>query len=115
MTLLKFVATKDNRELGMINWFAVHGTSMNSSNRLVSSDNKGLASLLFEKWKNNDHRSEGPPFVAAFAQANEGDVSPNTRGARCIDTGLECDALTSTCNGWVRTCRSESMSNKSLL
>lgn len=26
-------------------------------------------------------------FVAAFAQSNEGDVSPNTRGPHCIDTG----------------------------
>ena len=26
-------------------------------------------------------------FVAAFAQSNEGDVSPNTKGPHCIDTG----------------------------
>ena len=38
-------------------------------------------------------------FVAAFAQSNEGDVSPNTKGPHCIDTGLPCDTTHSTCNG----------------
>ena len=27
------------------------------------------------------------PFIAAFASTNLGDVSPNTNGAKCIDTG----------------------------
>jgi len=39
--------------------------------------------------------------VAAFAQSNEGDVSPNTKGPHCIDTGLPCDTNHSTCNGRV--------------
>lgn len=39
--------------------------------------------------------------MAAFAQSNEGDVSPNTKGARCIDTGKKCDFNSSTCNGRV--------------
>lgn len=29
-------------------WFAVHPVSMNKTNELISSDNKGYASLLFE-------------------------------------------------------------------
>ena len=41
--------------------------------------------------------------MAAFPQANEGDVSPNTAGPRCIDTGEACDYETSTCNGKVCT------------
>ena len=41
-------------------------------------------------------------FVAAFAQANEGDVSPNTAGPRCLDTGKPCDKPHSTCNGRVK-------------
>lgn len=41
------------------------------------------------------------PFVAAFANSNLGDVSPNTNGPHCIDTGLPCDVITSTCNGQV--------------
>jgi len=40
-------------------------------------------------------------FVAAFSQANEGDVSPNTQGAKCIDTGIACDFNRSTCDGKV--------------
>jgi neutral ceramidase len=30
-------------------------------------------------------------FVAAFAQSNEGDVSPNTLGAFCTGTDTPCD------------------------
>ena len=41
--------------------------------------------------------------MAAFPQANQGDVSPNTAGPRCIDTGEACDVETSTCNGKVCT------------
>lgn len=44
------------------------------------------------------------PFVAAFASSNLGDVSPNTNGAKCIDTGLPCDGTTSTCNGKCENC-----------
>jgi len=32
-------------------------------------------------------------FVAAFASANLGDVSPNLKGPKCIDTGLDCDMV----------------------
>ena len=39
--------------------------------------------------------------MAAFAQSNEGDVSPNILGAHCINTGLPCDPVHSTCNGKV--------------
>jgi neutral ceramidase len=53
MTQLKFVA-KDGTPLGLINWFAVHLTSMNKGNRLISSDNKGYAALLFENLMNPD-------------------------------------------------------------
>lgn len=44
----------DDKPLGVINWFAVHPTSMNNTNRLVSSDNMGYASILFEKMMNNN-------------------------------------------------------------
>ncbi len=33
-------------------WFAVHCTSMNNTNSLVSSDNKGVASFLMEQYVN---------------------------------------------------------------
>jgi len=40
--------------MGQFNWYPVHGTSMNSSNGLISSDNKGRASALFEKEMRKD-------------------------------------------------------------
>lgn len=53
MTQLQFVDA-DNQPLGVINWFAVHPTSMNNTNHLVSSDNVGYASILFEKMMNKN-------------------------------------------------------------
>ena len=41
--------------------------------------------------------------MAAFAQSNEGDVSPNTKGPHCLDTGKPCEFYHSTCNGKVGT------------
>uniref|UniRef100_A0A3Q0KPD2 Neutral ceramidase n=1 Tax=Schistosoma mansoni TaxID=6183 RepID=A0A3Q0KPD2_SCHMA len=103
MILLKFV-TMNNTPIGMINWFAVHAVSMNFTNTLVSSDNKGLAAILFEQKMNHNQMLGKGPFVAAFAQANEGDVSPNTAGPRCIDTGLPCDFVHSSCGGRTQNC-----------
>lgn len=98
MYLLKMVDSQTGQPMAMLNWFAVHGTSMNNSNHLISSDNKGYASLLFEQEFNPPGTLPGKgKFVAIFAQANEGDVSPNTMGPRCIDTGLPCDMASSTC------------------
>ncbi|PTL80075.1 neutral/alkaline non-lysosomal ceramidase N-terminal domain-containing protein [Vitiosangium sp. GDMCC 1.1324] len=79
MTLLRF--TKDSGvEVGLINWFAVHATSMGKDYRYISGDNKGYASYLFEKAKGTRYDATGDTFVAAFAQANEGDVTPNIFG-----------------------------------
>lgn len=36
-------------------------------------------------------------FVAAFASSNLGDVSPNTRGPFCANTGESCDNPQSSC------------------
>ncbi|TGL87174.1 alkaline ceramidase [Leptospira congkakensis] len=78
MTLLKLVAA-DGRELGMLNWFAVHPTNVGPTNKLIGGDNKGLASYLFEKTKGTNY-SANQTFVAAFAQTNSGDVTPNLWG-----------------------------------
>ncbi|KER28637.1 hypothetical protein T265_13542 [Opisthorchis viverrini] len=103
MVLLKFV-NSSGHPVGMLNWFAVHATSMNMTNTLISSDNKGLAALMFEE-RLNGHRNVGQgPFVGAFAQANEGDVSPNLRGPKCIDTGRPCDYVHGSCNGRTQKC-----------
>ncbi|XP_064615705.1 uncharacterized protein LOC135479730 [Liolophura sinensis] len=103
MTVLKFVDRNGNG-IGMISWFAVHCTSMNNTNRLISGDNKGYASQLFEREMNKGTLPGQGKFVAAFAQSNEGDVSPNTKGPHCLDTGLPCDNPTSTCNGKNEMC-----------
>lgn len=68
MTLLKLV--DDSGPIGIINWFASHPTAMTFDNRLISSDHKGHASKVLE-----DELGNG--FVAAFAQTNCGDVTPN--------------------------------------
>ncbi|XP_065353826.1 neutral ceramidase [Cloeon dipterum] len=98
MTQLK-ITRADGSPAGVINWFAVHPTSMNNTNTLVSSDNVGYASVLFEKKMNEGSLIGKGKFVAAFASTNLGDVSPNTKGAHCIDNGEECDLHTSTCDG----------------
>lgn len=47
LTLIKFVSDKEGL-IGAVSWFAVHPTSMNNSNQLVTSDNVGYASILLE-------------------------------------------------------------------
>ncbi|XP_063700264.1 neutral ceramidase [Culicoides brevitarsis] len=88
----------DKKVLGAFNWFAVHPVSMNNTNRLVSSDNVGYASILLEKEKNGRETLVGDgDFVGAFASSNLGDVSPNIMGPKCEKTGNSCDILTSKC------------------
>ncbi len=67
--------------VGALNFFATHNTSMSGDNRLVSGDNKGYAA---HHWEHDvagvEHggTDDGPPgFVAAFAQTNAGDMTPN--------------------------------------
>lgn len=75
----------------------VHATSMNNTNKFVSSDNVGFASLMLEKEYNHDNIAGKGNFVGAFCSANLGDVSPNIMGPKCQKTGLPCDPLTSSC------------------
>ncbi|KAM6105784.1 LOW QUALITY PROTEIN: neutral ceramidase [Pterocles gutturalis] len=96
MVMLKMV-DMNGRELGLISWFAVHPVSMNNTNRLVNSDNMGYASYLFEQEKNKGMLPGEGSFVAAFASSNLGDVSPNTKGPFCVNTGESCNNPQSTC------------------
>lgn len=100
MTLLRFRRALDNKALGVLNWLAVHPTSMLQNNTKVAGDNKGVASWLFEK-------ELGGGFVAGFAQANHADTTPNVLGAWCDDgSGQQCDFETSTCaDGLSQSCR----------
>lgn len=65
--------------VGVINWFGVHPTSVGQTLHLASSDNKGFASLGFERIMRTryDAPAGTDTFVAAFAQTDEGDSSPN--------------------------------------
>ncbi|XP_018564239.1 neutral ceramidase isoform X2 [Anoplophora glabripennis] len=101
---MKFVRTEDDVPIGAINWFAVHPTSMNNSNCLVTSDNVGYASILLEKSVNPDALIGKGDFVGAFASTNLGDVSPNLKGPHCINTGEPCDTTSSTCDGEAKYC-----------
>ncbi|WP_299585103.1 neutral/alkaline non-lysosomal ceramidase N-terminal domain-containing protein [uncultured Microbulbifer sp.] len=78
MTQLKLVSS-NNDVLGIINWFAVHNVSLGTSQRQLSSDHKGAASYLFEQWAASQVDTAGN-FVAAFANSNLGDASPNICG-----------------------------------
>ncbi|CAO1418967.1 unnamed protein product [Diamesa serratosioi] len=93
---VRFMDMNNKQPIGAINWFAVHPTSMNSTNKYISSDNVGFASILLEQQINNDLPGKGA-FVGTFASTNLGDVSPNIKGPKCQMTGLSCDILSSTC------------------
>lgn len=77
MTLVRF-DTLQGKPIGTINWFPIHGTAMNNKNGLINGDNKGYAEYLFEKEMQSNYNLTD--FVAAFAQTNAGDVSPNPYG-----------------------------------
>lgn len=105
MLLLNFISQQTGKPMGVLNWFAVHGTSMNNTNTLISGDNRGYASYSLEREMNGPDVATGKgSFVAAFASTNLGDVSPNTAGPKCLDTGLPCDGSTSSCNGRCEQC-----------
>ena len=75
MIILKFV--DDSGEIGLLNWYALHPTAMNFYNHLISGDHKGYASLQMERQRGTTYDS-ADDFVAAFANSDPGDVSPNT-------------------------------------
>jgi neutral ceramidase len=66
-------------KIGLLNYFPVHTTSVGTHEPLISSDNKGLAAIAFEKIMGTDYPNNGSDdnFVAAFAQSAHGDTTPN--------------------------------------
>ncbi|GAO14695.1 hypothetical protein UVI_02028900 [Ustilaginoidea virens] len=97
MTLLRFKRAKDNKDIGILTWFPVHGTSLLGNNTHAAADNKGVAAWMFENSvKTSPHAADG--FVAGFSQANVGDTTPNVLGAYCDDgSGKQCSLEKSTC------------------
>jgi neutral ceramidase len=80
MTVLKFQRASDSKNIGILTWFPVHGTSVYQNNTHVTGDNKGVAEHMFEKaMESEPSAAEG--FVAGFSQANVGDTTPNVLGA----------------------------------
>ncbi|KAI7371961.1 Neutral/alkaline nonlysosomal ceramidase [Hortaea werneckii] len=108
MTVLRFrhtsnasSATSEAKDVGILTWFPVHGTSMYGNNTLVTGDNKGVAAWMFES------SIDDPNFVAGFSQANVGDTSPNVLGAYCEygdHVGEQCDFKTSLCGNKTQPC-----------
>lgn len=103
LSMLRFshITESGEHDIGILTWFAVHGTSMLGNNTLVTGDNKGVAAVLFEK------SVKDPSFVAGFSQANVGDTSPNVLGAYCESgeqQGQMCDFKTSLCGNKTQPC-----------
>ncbi len=77
-TLLKM--EREGKPVAAVNWFATQATSMSPDNTLISGGNKGYAAYHWEHdVAGADHRAQDPGFVAAFAQSNAGDMSPNLK------------------------------------
>lgn len=107
MTLLKFTRASDGKSIGILNWFAVHGTSLLGNQTIVAADNKGVAAYLFEQdiAVNAAAANAADGFVAGFSQANVGDTTPNVLGAWCEDgSNQECKLEDSTCGGKSQDC-----------
>ncbi|CAK7265818.1 hypothetical protein SEPCBS57363_001772 [Sporothrix epigloea] len=97
MTLVRLQRASDLKNIGVLSWYPVHGTSMLENNTHVTGDNKGVAAYLFEKKMASDANA-APGFVAGFSQANVGDTTPNVLGAWCDDgSGQMCSYENSTC------------------
>ncbi len=78
--MVQLELTRSNGQMpGLINWFGVHPTVIGPNQHFVSGDVKGHASLGFERLMGTNYRADPAQgtFVAAFAQADEGDASPN--------------------------------------
>lgn len=97
MTLVRLQRASDLKNIGVLSWYPVHGTSMLENNTHVTGDNKGVAAYLFEEQMVGDANA-APGFVAGFSQANVGDTTPNVLGAWCDDgSGQMCSYENSTC------------------
>ncbi|HEX4879245.1 MAG TPA: neutral/alkaline non-lysosomal ceramidase N-terminal domain-containing protein [Limnobacter sp.] len=73
MTLLRFVRN-NGKQVGSMNWFAVHPTSDNLLGQFgepISGDNKGYAMFVWERMMTNN---DAEPFVSSFQQSDSGDV-----------------------------------------
>lgn len=72
MTQLNFRAA-NGRPVGLLNWFAIHPTAFSNKFTKISGDSKGYAQWAFEN-RMDALPTDERPFVAGFANNDEGDV-----------------------------------------
>lgn len=88
-----FIA-RGGKDVGLINWYGLHATSFGHKHTLIDGDHKGWSSWRMEREKGTIHReAENAPFVAAFATAPQGDITPNMGLQPQTGPGLENEAL----------------------
>ena len=75
---LTLFISRGGHDVGLINWYGLHATSFGHEHTLIDGDHKGWSSWRMETERGVVHRDvENPPFVAAFAAAAQGDITPN--------------------------------------
>jgi neutral ceramidase len=87
-TTLIQLADKTGEAIGFIHFFAVHATTIEKDNGLISGDNKGYAAQRMEQ----TFAENGQTVVAAFANSAAGDVSPNIAKDQDGDGDWDCIA-----------------------
>ncbi|MDO5693171.1 MAG: neutral/alkaline non-lysosomal ceramidase N-terminal domain-containing protein [Pseudomonadota bacterium] len=76
MAVLRF--ERGGKPFAAVSFFGTHPTSLTSKNTWVSGDNKGYAAYYWEHLvERRSYGRDGQGFIAAFANTNPGDVSPN--------------------------------------
>ena len=86
--------SRGGKDVGLINWYGLHATSFGHKHTLIDGDHKGWSSWRMERENGTIHReAENAPFVAAFATAPQGDITPNMGLKPKTGPGFEDEAL----------------------
>lgn len=86
--------SRGGTDVGLINWYGLHATSFGHKHTLIDGDHKGWSSYRMEKERGTVHRdAANAPFVAAFATAPQGDITPNLGLQPKSGPGYEDEAL----------------------
>lgn len=93
MYLFRFKSYPEGKDIGLLNWFSIHCTSISASNPMISGDNKAVAQQMTEAVMGTSscsnpgfslgryvgeggREAQQPGFIAGFAQGALGDVDP---------------------------------------
>ena len=86
--------SRGGEDVGLINWYGLHATSFGHKHTLIDGDHKGWSSWRMERERGTVHRdAENAPFIAAFATAPQGDITPNMGLQPKTGPGYEDEAL----------------------